>query len=257
VDAGHLALALTGATVAGWVDAVVGGGGLIQLPTLLLAAPGVPLATLLGTNKLASVAGTSTAAATYLRRTSVDWRVLGPAVGLAVLSSGIGALLAGVVPASAYRPVVLVVLAAVAVVVTLRPRLGTTVRDEPASTRRKVAAALVTGVLIATYDGAIGPGTGTFLILTFTATLGIDFLHASAMSKAVNVATNLGALAVFGLSGHVAWLLGAGMAAANVVGARLGAHTALRRGSRFVRVVLLVVVLALLVRLGVDELRDG
>lgn len=257
VDAGHLALALTGAAAAGWVDAVVGGGGLIQLPTLLLAAPGVPLATLLGTNKLASVAGTSTAAATYLRRTTVDWHVLGPAIGLAVLCAGIGALLAGVVPAAAYRPVVLVVLAAVAVVVTLRPRLGTTVRDEPPSTRRKVAATLVTGVLIATYDGAIGPGTGTFLILTFTATLGIDFLHASAMSKAVNVATNLGALAVFGLSGHVAWLLGAGMAVANVAGARLGAHTALKRGSGFVRVVLLVVVLALLVRLGVDEFRGG
>ena len=109
------------------------------------------------------------------------------------------------------------------------------------------------GLLIAAYDGAIGPGTGTFLILTFTAALGVDFLHGSAMAKAVNVATNVGALVVFGSAGHVAWLLGAGMATANVLGARLGAHTALRRGSAFVRVVLLVVVLALLARLGTDE----
>jgi uncharacterized protein len=255
VDAGHLALALTGAAAAGWIDAVVGGGGLVQLPTLLLAAPGLPLATVLGTNKVASVAGTSTAAFTYLRRTKVDWRVLGPAVGLALLCSGLGALLAGTVPARAYRPVVLVVLAGVAVVVTLRPQLGTTTgRDAVGPLRRSTALGLA-GVLIATYDGAIGPGTGTFLILTFTATLSVDFLHASAMAKAVNVATNLGALPVFAAAGHVSWPLGAGMAVANIVGARLGAHTALRRGSGFIRVALLVVVLALLVKLGSDELR--
>jgi uncharacterized membrane protein YfcA len=254
VDPGHLALAVTGAAAAGWIDAVVGGGGLVQLPTLLLAVPGLPIATVLGTNKLASVAGTSTAAVTYLRRTTVDWRVLGPAVGLALFASGLGALLAGVVPASAYRPVVLVVLAGVAVIVTLRPRLGTTAAGEPPGPARRVAAAALTGLPIAAYDGAIGPGTGTFLILTFTATLGVDFLHSSAMAKAVNVATNLGALVVFGVAGHVSWLLGAAMAVANIAGARLGAHTAIRRGSRFVRVVLLVVVLALLVRLGFAEL---
>jgi hypothetical protein len=255
VDAGHLALALTGAAAAGWIDAVVGGGGLIQLPTLLLAAPGLPLATVLGTNKVASVAGTSTAAYTYLRRTKVDWRVLGPAVGLALLCSGLGALLAGSAPAQAYRPVVLVVLAGVAVIVTLRPQLGTTTGRDAVGPLRRVTAVGLAGVLIATYDGAIGPGTGTFLILTFTATLGVDFLHGSAMAKAVNVATNLGALAVFAAAGHVSWQLGAAMAVANVTGARLGAHTALRRGSGFIRIVLLVVVLALLIKLGSDVLR--
>ena len=178
----------------------------------------------------------------------MDWRVLGPAAGLAVFASGLGALLAGVVPASAYRPVVLAVLAGVAVIVTLRPRLGTTVPSEPPGPARMVA--------IAAYDGAIGPGTGTFLILTFTATLGVDFLHSSAMAKVVNVATNLGALVVFGASGHVSWLLGAAMAVANVAGARLGAHTAIRRGSRFVRLVLLLVVTALLLRLGFAEFHD-
>jgi uncharacterized membrane protein YfcA len=259
VDPAHLALVLTAAAGAGWVDAVVGGGGLLLLPTLLLAAPTVPVATVLGTNKLAAVAGTSTAAATYLRRTKVDWRVLGPAVGLAFASAGLGALVAGSVPPTAYRPVVLVVLAGVALVVTLRPRLGTGPgRDAVSRTRVAVAIALA-GLAIGGYDGAIGPGTGTFLIISFTATLGVDFLHASAMAKAVNVATNLGALLVFALAGHVWWLLGAAMAVANIAGARLGAHTALRRGSGFVRLVLLAVVLALLVRLGVDEfsvLRD-
>jgi uncharacterized membrane protein YfcA len=253
VDLGHLTLALTGAAAAGWIDAVVGGGGLIQLPALLLAAPSLPVATVLGTNKMSSIAGTSMAAYTYLRRTKVDWRVLGPAVGLALLSSGLGALLAGVVPARAYRPVVLVALAVVAVVVTARPRLGTSPGRDAIGPLRRLTAIALAGLLIAGYDGAIGPGTGTFLILTWTATLGVDFLHGSAMAKAVNVATNLGALVVFAAAGHVAWLLGAGMAVANVAGARLGAHTALRRGSGFVRAALLVVVLCLLVKLGVDE----
>ena len=101
MDAAHAALALVGAAAAGWVDAIVGGGGLLQLPALLLAAPGLPVATVLGTNKLAAVAGTSTAAVTYLRRTKVDRRLLGPAVGLALLFSGLGAALAGAVPARA------------------------------------------------------------------------------------------------------------------------------------------------------------
>jgi uncharacterized membrane protein YfcA len=252
LDAAHAALALVGASAAGWVDAVVGGGGLLQLPALLLAAPGVPVATLLGTNKLAAVAGTGTAAVTYLRRTTVDWRVLRPAVGLALLCSGLGAALAGAVPARAFRPVVIAVLAGVALVVTLRPSLGTA-PGRGATTKGRLAAIGLAGIVIATYDGAVGPGTGTFLILSFTATLGVDFLHASAMAKAVNVATNLGALVVFALSGHVWWLLGAAMAGANVLGARLGARTALRRGSGFVRVVLLVVVFALLAKLGFDE----
>lgn len=112
---------LTAAAMAGWVDAVVGGGGLLLLPALLVAAPGVPVATALGTNKLAAIAGTATAAATYARRTKVDWGVAGPAAGVAVLSAGVGAALAGAVPAGAYRPVVLVVLLAVAVFVLLRP----------------------------------------------------------------------------------------------------------------------------------------
>lgn len=253
MDLAHTALALVGATGAGWVDAVVGGGGLLQLPALLLAAPTAPVAVLLGTNKVASVAGTSTAALTYLRRTKVRWSILGPAVGLAVLCSGLGAALAGTVPARAYRPVVIVVLAGVALVVLLRPALGTGPGRDAVSRRRILTAIGLAGMLIATYDGAIGPGTGTFLILSFSTTLGVDFLHASAMAKAVNVATNVGALVVFALGGHVWWLLGLGMAIGNMLGARLGAHTALRRGSGFVRLVLLVVVFALLAKLAFDE----
>ncbi|SCF19770.1 hypothetical protein GA0070564_10454 [Micromonospora mirobrigensis] len=241
--------------MAGWVDAVVGGGGLLLLPALLVAAPGLPVATALGTNKLAAIAGTGTAAVTYARRTRVDWVVAGPAAGLAVVAAGLGAVLAGSVPASAYRPVVLVVLLSVALFVLLRPRVGVVARPDRRTRVRVVVAVLVAGVGIALYDGLIGPGTGTFLVVAFTALVGADFLHGSAMAKIVNAGTNLGALVVFGVTGHVWWLLGAAMAVCNIAGAVLGARMALRRGSGFVRVVLLVVVLALVVKLGLDQWR--
>lgn len=250
-----IATLLTTATLAGWVDAVVGGGGLLLLPALLITVPAIPVATALGTNKLAAIAGTSTAAVTYARRTKIDWRVAGPAAGLAVLTAGAGAALAGRIPADAYRPVVLAVLVSVALFVVLRPRLGVIAHPERRTTTRAAVAVAVTGGLIALYDGMIGPGTGTFLVLAFTTLVGADFVHGSAMAKIVNAGTNLGALVVFGSTGHVWWLLGALMAVGNIVGATIGARMALRRGSGFVRIVLLVVVFALVAKLGYDQWR--
>lgn len=176
-----------------------------------------------------------------------------PAAALAVLAAGAGAALAGSVPAAAYRPVVLVVLVAVAVFITLRPRLGVVADPGRRTPRRIVLAVGLAGGLIALYDGMVGPGTGTFLVLTFTAVLGADFLHGSAMAKLVNAGTNFGALVVFAAAGHVHWALGAVLAIGNVAGALLGARMAVRRGSGFIRAVLLVVVIALVARLGYDQ----
>lgn len=257
VDPLSLSTLLTAAALAGWVDAVVGGGGLLLLPALLVAAPGVPVATALGTNKLAAIFGTATAAVTYARRTKLDWSVAGPSAGLAVLTAGLGAALAGAVPAGAYRPVVLVVLLSVAVFVLTRPRLGVVARPHRRTAARVGVAVAVAGLGIALYDGLIGPGTGTFLVVAFTALVGADFVHASAMAKVVNAGTNLGALVVFAATGHVWWLLGAAMAVCNVAGAAVGARMALRRGSGFVRVVLLVVVAALVGKLGYDQWLAG
>ncbi|MFB9182290.1 sulfite exporter TauE/SafE family protein [Dactylosporangium sucinum] len=251
---GELAALLGAALAAGWVDAVVGGGGLLLLPAILLASPGIPVATALGTNKLAAVAGTSTAAYTYARRVEIDWRVAGPAVPLAFLFAGGGALLAASVPASAFKPVILAVLVFVAIFVTFRPQLGAVPRPEYATPGRVVVAVGVAGGVIALYDGLVGPGTGTFLILGLTTIVGADFVRASAMAKLVNVGTNLGALAVFAAGGHVWWAAGAGMAVFNILGASIGARMALKRGTGFVRGVLLVVVLGLVARLSYDLL---
>ncbi|GGN35300.1 hypothetical protein FHR83_006154 [Actinoplanes campanulatus] len=245
-----IATLLVAAAAAGWVDAVVGGGGLLLLPALMLAAPHLPTATALGTNKLTAICGTSTAAVTYARRTKIDWRVAGPSAALALICSGCGALLAGGIPATAFRPLIIGVLVAVAVFVTVRPQMGLMEHPEKRTPWRRGAAVAVAGGLIATYDGLIGPGTGTFLVLAFTTIVGADFVHGSAMAKIVNTATNLGALTVFAATGHVAWKLGLGMAVCNVIGSVIGARMALKRGAGFVRVVLLVVVLALIARLG-------
>ncbi|MBC3764101.1 TSUP family transporter [Quadrisphaera oryzae] len=241
------ALLLLAALAAGWVDAVVGGGGLVQLPALLLV-PGISPVQALATNKLAGFAGTTTSAVTYARRVRVDLRTAVPMALAAGLAAAGGAALAHWVPAGALRPVVLVALVAVAAWTLLRPPPA-----EAAALRfdgrRHAAAAAALGGLVGLYDGALGPGTGSFLVAGLVG-LGYAFLPASAVAKVVNAATNLGALVVFTLAGSVVWGLGLSMAVANVLGGYLGARTAVARGSGFVRVVFLVVVGALVLRLG-------
>jgi uncharacterized protein len=242
---------LLAAFAAGWVDAVVGGGGLIQLPALLLALPGASPAQVLATNKLASICGTATSSVTYYRRVRPDLRTALPMAAWALGGSAAGAACASLMPASLFRPLVLALLVGVLVYTVRRPALG----QESAlrfAGRRHHAAAGTVGVSIGFYDGIFGPGTGSFLVIALVGWLGYAFLDASAKAKIVNAATNLGALLVFVPQGAPLWALGLLMGAANVAGAYLGARTAVARGSRFVRVVFLVVVVALVARLGWD-----
>ncbi|MBF8189037.1 TSUP family transporter [Nonomuraea sp. K274] len=239
---------LAAAAGAGWIDAVVGGGGLLQLPATLMT--GMPTVEAMATNKLSSVFGTTSAAIAYARSTKVDRQVALPAAGMAVVSAGLGAWAAAAISTEVLRPAVMVVLLAVAAFVTLRPAMGAVPQPRLRTNARLFAAVATAGVVIAFYDGIMGPGTGTFLIIAFTTILGLDFISASASAKIINIGTNVGALLVFGAQGHVQWALGLGMAVCNVAGAQLGARMALKRGSAFVRVVLLCVVVAMVIRLG-------
>jgi uncharacterized membrane protein YfcA len=253
LGAQQVVLLLLAALSAGWVDAVVGGGGLIQLPALMLLNPGAPVASALATNKLASIAGTTSAAVAYLRRAKPDLPVALPGAGLAVACSAGGALCAAAISSDVLKPVIMVVLLAVAAVVVLKPDLGRTPRLVLRDRRRVGAAVLVPGVLIAFYDGLVGPGTGTFLVITFTTLLGTDFVNASANAKIINTATNLGALLVFTAQGQVLWAIGLAMAVCNIIGAQAGARMAINRGAGFVRAVLLCVVTALVIKLGYEQ----
>ncbi|MCC5034941.1 TSUP family transporter [Streptomyces sp. WAC 00631] len=254
VSLATVALLCLAAVSAGWIDAVVGGGGLLQLPALLVGLPHLPPAYLLGTNKAVSIVGTTAAAVTYTRKAPVD---VGTAVriGLAALGGSLlGAFFAAGVESAVLRPLIIVILLGVLAFVMLRPSFGTTVPvSGPVTRRRVLTAILVAGLGIGFYDGLVGPGTGTFLVIALVAILHLDLVTASATSKIVNVCTNFGALVVFTAQGTVLWKLAALMALFNFAGGTLGARTALKRGSGFVRVVLVVVVLGLVAKLAYDQ----
>ena len=237
------------ALAAGFVDAVVGGGGLIQLPALLLGLPGASVVQIAATNKLASFCGTSISAATYVRRIRPDPRTFLPLMAAAGLGSAGGALVASLLPRSAFDPIILVVLVVVGAYVWFKPSVGqlTNLRFQGG---RHITAVVLTGLAIGFYDGAIGPGTGSFFVFALVGLLGYNFLEASAKAKLANWATNLAALAVFVPQGAVIWDLALVMAAANVTGGYAGARLAVARGARFVRVFFLVVVAGFVVRLG-------
>ncbi|MEV5983804.1 TSUP family transporter [Streptomyces sp. NPDC052051] len=242
------------ALAAGWVDAVVGGGGLLLLPALLLGLPaGTAASAALGTNKAVAIVGTTGAAVTYVRKTRVDV-ALAVRIGLAALAGSTGgAFVAAGMSTDVLKPVVMVVLLAVGAFVILRPTFGTVPSAEPVSARRVLAAIGLAGLGIGFYDGLIGPGTGTFLILALTAVLHLDLVNASAIAKIVNCCTNAGALATFAWKGTVFWQLAAVMAVFNLAGGMFGARTALKKGSGFVRIVLLTVVFALVANMAYQQ----
>lgn len=247
---GMLALVVVAAFAAGWIDAVVGGGGLLQLPALLLI-PGIAPVQALATNKLASVFGTATSSVTYYRRAKPDIRTAIPMALIALAGSFAGAGVAVLLPASAFKPIIVVALIAVALFTAFKPELGAATRLRFQGRKHHVIAGAA-GLVIGFYDGMIGPGTGTFLVIALVALLGYDFLQASAKAKIVNLATNAGALLLFIPHGSVLWGLGLILAAANVAGSYLGSRMAISRGTKFIRIVFLVVVLALIVKLGID-----
>lgn len=238
------------AFAAGWVDAVVGGGGLIQLPALLLV-PGINPVAALGTNKIVGIAGTSASALTYARRYPLDKRLLALMAPVALIGAATGSLTATRLPDEVFLPVVLVVLVATGIFVTFRKSVGQQ-ENRRYSRQRELITAGLAGLGIGFYDGLIGPGTGTFLVMALVLGVGFDFLGASAHSKTVNVATNLGSLLVFIPVGAVLWGPALVMMVANIAGGITGARTALRAGTRFIRIVLLIVVIALVIRIAVQ-----
>ncbi|WP_217896043.1 TSUP family transporter [Leucobacter sp. 7(1)] len=245
-----LVLLCIAAFAAGWIDAVVGGGGLLQLPALLLV-PGITPLQALATNKLASVFGTASSSASYYVTVRPSLRTTLPMAGIALAGAYGGASFASFLPASVFKPVIVGALLVVALITLFRPTLGAVTRLKYRGTRHLLTG-LAIGVSIGFYDGLLGPGTGTFLIISLVGFLGYDFLHASAQAKIVNFATNVGALLFFIPLGAVLWPFGLVMGVANFIGALVGSRMAIARGSRFIRVLFLIVVAVLIAKLGWD-----
>jgi uncharacterized membrane protein YfcA len=241
---------------AGFVDSIVGGGGLILVPALFATFPGAAPATLFGTNKGASIWGTAMATAQYSRRVTMPWAALLPAALCGFMASLCGAWLVTVIPAEFLRKLLPAVLLAVLLYTLAKKELGR--HHAPRfSGRQEVFAASSIGAGVGFYDGFFGPGTGSFFVFLLVRFLGYDFLHASAGAKLLNTATNLSAIALFAWKGHVWWHFAVAMAIANVIGSLAGTHLALKHGTGFVRNVFIVVVSTLILKTGYDAFLRG
>jgi uncharacterized membrane protein YfcA len=235
--------------LAGFVDAIVGGGGLVLVPALFTTFPSAPPATLFGVNKGASVWGTGFATWQYSRRVDLRWGSLLPAAGAGFAGALAGAWLVTVVPSDFLRKLLPLVLLAVLLYTLAKKQLGS-VHAPRFSGRQETWAACAIGLAIGFYDGFFGPGTGSFFVFLMVRWLGYDFLHASASAKLLNTATNIAALVLFISTGHIWWHFVLPMALANVLGSVLGSRLALKHGTGFVRVVFIVVVSALILKTG-------
>lgn len=237
---------------AGMVDAVVGGGGLIQIPVLLSSFPQTAIPTLFGTNKVSSIAGTSASLWRYARAISIPWRIVLPATATALLGAWIGAALVAWISREAMRPLVVVMMLTVAIYTFMRKDLGQT-EEREASPRDAWLGALF-GLIIGIYDGFFGPGTGSFLIFGFVRLFGMNFVRASASAKVINVATNISAIGFFASHGPILWAVGLTMAVCNLAGAQVGTQLALKHGAGFIRKAFLGVVCILIAKQLIDLL---
>lgn len=253
-----MAMLLVASLLAGFVDAVVGGGGLITIPALMLGLPaGTPITTILGTNKVVACTGTTFAAGQFLRARVIRWQEMVLPVVCAMGGAAVGVALAYFLSGryeSMFRPGMLVLMLAMLAFTLLRPDIGKLHAPRHALGHQRALAAGISA-LLGFYDGFFGPGTGSILIFLFVAVLGFDFLRASALSKSVNWASNIASLCLFVARGSWLPMVAVTMAMANGVGGSLGARTALAKGSGWVRVMFIAVVLALVLRLGWQMLR--
>lgn len=238
--------------LAGFVDSVAGGGGIISLPAYLMA--GLPAHLAAGTNKVVNGCGTLTATARYLQNGKVRVRAAVSAALGALLGSALGARLALMIPEATLKTVMLVALPCVAVFLVVRRDFGRDDATPDLEPRRETVVSALIGLFIGCYDGLIGPGTGTFMILCFTAFLSMDLLTASGCSKAANLASNVGSAVVWIAHGSVLWKLAAPAIVCNILGAQLGARYALRGGSKKIRGMMFVVLGLLFVKMAYDLL---
>ena len=236
---------------AGFVDAMAGGGGLIQLPALIVGLPNKELPLILGTNKVPSIFGTAAAARNYFKNIKPDIPLTLSMMGPAFIGSMGGASLAAAVPKDFFKPFIVFLLVAVAIYTWVKPELGMNENLKYTHKKRLAIVALI-GLLIGFYDGIFGPGTGTFLVFFLVSGIGYAFLKASGTAKLVNISTNAGAILSFQLTGHIWWQLGLLLAFANVTGAIFGSRLAIKGGSPLVRKVFLAVTFLLIARVAWD-----
>jgi uncharacterized membrane protein YfcA len=237
--------------MAGFVDAIVGGGGLIQVPAGLVLLPQQPVATVIGTLKVPAFCGTGIAALQYAKNVALNRRLLPVMMILACIASFAGSFLLTQVSNAFMKPLLLGVLVAVAIYTYTNKKFGIHEEKEHSPQREMLYAAILS-LTIGFYDGFIGPGAGSFLILAFISIFGFDFLKASAHAKFVNLATNFGSIILFALKGKMIYAVAFPMAACNALGGWTGARLAILKGNKFIRIFFLAVVTITIIRFAYD-----
>lgn len=251
----ELWLLLPLAFVAGLIDSAVGGGGLIQVPGLFSILPQHSPASLLGTNKLSSICGTAIATRQYARRVELNWQMLKPAVIATLIFSAIGASAVSLLPVQYLRPIMLVLLLAMVTYTFLKKNLGQHAVELNLTEKGEKKRGLLLGAGIGLYDGFFGPGTGSILAFAFVKLFGHDFLRATAHSKVLNVATNIGAIFLFSLGGHVMWVTGLLMGGSNIAGALCGTHVVTKYGAPFIRRLFIVILSVTIIKFTYDTVK--
>jgi uncharacterized membrane protein YfcA len=245
-----IALAIL-ATTAGFIDAIVGGGGLIQIPALLINLPNVSLPTVFGTNKIAALSGTSFSAYQYSKRIKFDFKLLVTIALFAFIASYFGASVVSHLSSESLKPAMLVILIFIAIYTFFKKDLGN-IHTKTLSPLKQQLYGSIIGVFVGFYDGFFGPGTGSFFVLGFVVILGFDFLHASAYAKIINCLTNISALILFIKQGNYILEIAVLLAICNVAGSIIGTKLALKQGNKFIRIIFLVIVCIMIVRYGYD-----
>jgi uncharacterized protein len=253
----HLIILLCiAAFAAGFIDAVVGGGGLIQTPIALVLLPNYNVSTLLGSMKIPSFTGTSFAAFQYMKKVKMNWKLLGFMTTIAFISAYAGSTLMTLVSNQFMKPILLIVLTCLALYTFLKKDFGQ-YQPVEVSHNKSIIIAISMSVIIGFYDGFIGPGTGSFLVFGLIILLGMDFLHASAHAKIINLATNFGSICLFLMKGKIIWVIAIPMAICNAMGGWIGAKVTLKKGNGFIRIFFLIVVIGTLIRFGYDVFFKG
>jgi hypothetical protein len=246
-----IVLLCVAAFAAGFIDAIVGGGGLIQTPAGLILLPNLPVSTVIGTLKIPAFSGTSFAAYQYLKKVTMDWKLLVIMMAVALPAAFIGSILLTYMSNDFMKPLLLFILSLLVIYTYAKKNFGQHIAKD-VSKITQIWNAVLISIVVGFYDGFIGPGTGSFLVVAFIALMGFDSLHASANAKMVNLSTNFGSICLFMIKGKIIWAIALPMAASNAFGGWLGAKLAITKGNGFIRIFFLVVVIGTLVRFAYD-----
>jgi uncharacterized protein len=250
-ETGSVIIVCLASFAAGFIDAIVGGGGLVQTPVLFMVFPNYPVATLLGTTKLPSFSGTAVSLYQYAKHVEMRWRLLLWIALAAFCAAMLGSRLVTEISNDVFKPIILIALIGVAIYTYTKKNFGQHEAKELSFTNALLRG-ITAGLLIGFYDGFIGPGTGSFLVLMFISVLGFDFMYASAHAKSVNLATNAASILYFTISGHFIIELAIPMAICNMLGGFTGTRFALLKGNQFIRIFFLLIVCATIVRFAFD-----